>query len=113
VTVTVVSFRPQIAAVGDGLLALLGVVSDRDTDPSPATDSLAGFRMATVFGTLAALFRTLADTANPTALTLSKKTFYEGLARAARRAISGTVDTDDDGTPDTLRHAAVPRLERA
>ena len=34
---TVVSFRPQIAAVGDALLAMLGIASDRNTDPVPGS----------------------------------------------------------------------------
>jgi hypothetical protein len=112
VKITLVTFRPQIAAVGDQLLALLGISSDRATDPAPESTGLAGFRLAAVFGTLAAVYRTLADTADATSLTLAKKTFYDNLFGAARRAISGTVDADADGTPETLRRADAPLLQR-
>lgn len=112
VQVSVLTFRPQIAAVGDELLALLGISSDRSGEPAPATASLAGFRIATVFGTLAVLFRTLAGATNPSSLTLSKRNFYDGLAKAARRAIAGTLDLNGDGVPETPRHTALPTLER-
>jgi hypothetical protein len=111
VTVAVRTFRPQIAAVGDGLLALVGVTADRDSSP-PALTDLAGFRLATVFGTLAAVFRALATAPAATSLTVAKKNFYDGLARATRRALAATVDTDDDAIPDTRRAAALPTLER-
>ncbi len=111
VQVTVVSFRPQIAAVGDGLLAMVGVQSDRDAaDPGIADTS--GFRFATVFGVLCAVYRTLADAKSATNLTYSKLGFYEGLYRGARRAIAATVDDDGDGLPETLRRAAVGEMVR-
>ena len=101
VKVTIITFRPQIAAIGDQLLALVGVASDRTTTPAPASTDLTGFRTATIFGTLAALFRTLAEAAPPTNVTLAKKAFYDSLAQSSRRVISATVDQDHDGTPET------------
>jgi hypothetical protein len=112
VKVTVLSFRPQIAAVGDGLLSLVGVISDRDAEASPAYSDPVGFRPAAVFGTLAAVFRTLAETSTATNITYSKKAFYEGLAQAARQALVATVDQDGDGVPETRVHSAVHQLER-
>jgi hypothetical protein len=111
VKVTVVSFRPQIAAVGDGLLALMGIESGRDSaDPSLCDTS--GFGHATVFGVLAAVFRTLATASTATNLTYSKLGFYEGLYRGARRAIAATVDRDGDGVPETRRRTDVGKLVR-
>jgi hypothetical protein len=112
VKVSVLSFHPQIAAVGDQLLALVGIASDRSSEPAPASANLAGFRLATVFGVLAAIYRTLADTSAATNLTFAKKTFYEQLAHAARRAISASVDTDGDGVPDARVRADAPALVR-
>ncbi len=113
VKVTVISFRPQIAVIGDELLALVGIASDRTSDPTPASNNLTGFRTATVFGTLAALFRTLAEATPPTNITLAKKAFYETLAQTSRRTITATVDEDHDGTPETELRADVPVLTRA
>jgi hypothetical protein len=112
VKVTVLSFRPQIAAVGDGLLSLVGVASDRETDASPVYSDASGFKPAAVFGTLAAIFRTLAETSTATNITYSKKLFYEGLAQASRQALAATVDQDGDGVPETRVHSAVHQLER-
>ena len=112
VKVTVVSFRPQIAAVGDELLALVGVPADRD-DADPSCADLTGFRLATIYGTLAAIYRTLAQASSATNITYSKLGFYEGLYRGARRAIAATVDRDGDGVPETRVHAGVATLRRA
>ena len=111
VKVTVVSFRPQIAAVGDGLLAMVGVESSRDSADPPLCDT-SGFRHAAVFGVLAAVYRTLATASTATNLTYSKLGFYEGLYRGARRAIAATVDRDGDGVPETPRRTDVAQLSR-
>jgi hypothetical protein len=112
VKVTVLSFRPQIAAVGDALLALVGVASDRSSDASPAYANAAGFKPAAIFGTLAAIYRTLVETSSATNITYSKRTFYEGLAQAARQTLTATVDQDGDGVPETCVHSGVHTLER-
>jgi hypothetical protein len=111
VKVTVVSFRPQIAAVGDGLLAMIGVESGRDSE-EPGLADTSGFRHATVFGVLAAVYRTLAAAQAASTITYSKLGFYEGLYRGARRAIAATVDRDGDGVPETAA-AGVSALSRA
>jgi hypothetical protein len=113
VKVTVLSFRPQIAAVGDALLSLVGVASDRSTDAAPAYADAAGFKPAAIFGTLAAIYRTLVETPSANNITYGKKAFYEGLALAARQTLMATVDQDGDGVPETRVHAAVHALERA
>jgi len=113
VKVTVVTFRPQIAAVGDALMALLGIASDRNTEPTPAYEKLGGFRMAATFATLAAVYRHLADGTAPNSTAYAKKSFYELLAHSSRRAIAATIDLDGDGIPETLRRADVPELTRA
>jgi hypothetical protein len=112
VKVTVVSFRPQIAAVGDELLALVGIESGRERE-DPGLCDTSGFRHATVFGVLAAAYRTLADAETATNLTYSKLGFYEGLYRGARRAIAATVDRDGDGVPETPRQAGIGDLVRS
>ena len=56
---TVVTVRPQIGEVGDALLGAIGVASDRDNGPAVATADLSGFRMASVFGVLAVVYRAL------------------------------------------------------
>jgi hypothetical protein len=101
VKVTVVSFRPQIAASGDALLALVGVQSSRDADATPASADLSGFGPACGFAALAALFRTLTESKHATNLVFSKHDFYDGLARAARQTLSATIDQDGDGIPET------------
>jgi hypothetical protein len=113
VKVTVVTFQPQIAAVGDALLGLVGIASDRDTEPMPASAGLCGFKAAAIFGTLAAIYRTLVETESATNITFSKRTFYEGLAQAARLTLGATVDRDGDGVPETRRWSGVHVLERA
>ena len=112
VKVTVVSFRPQIAAVGDGLLALIGVASDRETEPTVATEDLRGFRTAAAFGTLAAIFRTLSSVEGVTEAMKAKQGFYEKLFETARRSIGGRVDEDGDGVAETRVEAGVGRLIR-
>jgi hypothetical protein len=112
VKVTVVTFQPQIAAVGDALLALVGIASDRDTDPEPAYAGLCGFRPAAVFGTLAVIYRTLVDAKSATNITYSKRAFYEGLAQAARQTLGATIDCDGDGVPDRRVLSGVHGLRR-
>jgi len=112
VKVTITSFRPQVAAVGDELLALVGIASDRETDPTPGATNLAGFRTAATFATLAALFRTLAATTNATTLTLSKLNFYDRLASGTRHAISVSIDTNNDSLSDSVRRADTLSLQR-
>jgi hypothetical protein len=90
VTVTVMSFRPQIAAVGDELLAAVGVVSERGNDG--AVESPRGFRMASVFGVLAAVFRVLAGKEGASATTTAKREFYEKEYAAVRRGVRGCVE---------------------
>ena len=109
--VTVVSFRPQIAALGDELLGLIGVASDRQTAANQSATDLRGFRTAAVFGVLAALFRTLSAGDVPAWVT-AKRGFYEKMYAEARRAISGKVDQDHDGTPDRRVNAGVGELVR-
>ncbi len=114
VTLAVVSFRPQIAAVGDGLLARVGVTCDRETDAAtPAYGDLAGFGPACIWGTLAAIFRTLCDAKSATNITYSKKSFYDGLAQAAAETLSATIDRDGDGVAETRVLAASAMPERA
>jgi hypothetical protein len=111
VKISVVSFRPQIAAVGDGLLAMIGLEAGRDSE-DPGLADTAGFRHATIFGVLAAVYRTLAAASAATNITYSKLGFYEGLYRGARRAIAATVDRDGDGVPETPAAAGVGNLQR-
>src|SRR6185369_2317751 len=66
VKVTVIIFRPQIAAVGDALLALVGVACDRDSGAAPVYSDLSGFKPAAIFGTLAAIYRTLVEAKHAT-----------------------------------------------
>jgi hypothetical protein len=112
VKVTVVTFQPQIAAVGDALLALVGIASDRDNLPAPASVGLCGFKAAAIFGTLAAIYRALVETQSATNVTFSKRTFYEGLAQASRLTLGATIDRDGDGIPETRRWSGVHLLER-
>ena len=112
VKATVVTYRPQIAAVGDSLLGLLGITSDRDTEGAPAFGSVVGFKPAAIFGTLAAIYRGLAEATNASNVTLSKRAFYEGLAQAARLTISAMVDEDGDGVPETRVWGGVREVER-
>ncbi|MCL2648129.1 MAG: hypothetical protein FWD61_14145 [Phycisphaerales bacterium] len=112
VKVTVVTFRPQIAAVGDSLLELVGVSSGRGNEASPKFGGTAGFRAAAVFGTLAAVYRALAATENASNIVLSKRAFYEGLAQASRQTISALVDANGDGVPEKWVWGAVKELQR-
>ncbi len=112
VKVTVATFRPQIAAVGDDLLSAIGMASDRADEAAPISEKLHGFLPAAIFGTLAAIYRKLSDATDATAATLAKKTFYESMAKGARRVIAGTVDENGDGTPETVVRADVPVMER-
>ena len=90
VTVTVASFRPQIAAVGDELLALVGVTSDRG-EAGATVERPRGFRMACVLGALAAIFRVLAAAEGATAGDAAKRGFYEKAYADVRRGVSGKV----------------------
>jgi len=90
VTVTVMSFRPQIAAIGDELLGLLGVASDRE-DASISVERPRGFRMASVFGTLAAIFRVLAAADGAGTVVAAKRDFYEKTYADVRRNVRGKV----------------------
>jgi hypothetical protein len=90
-TVTVVSFRPQIAAIGDDLLALLGVTSGR-AEEGATVEQPRGFRMACVFGTLAAVYRVLAAAEGATAADAAKRDFYEKTYADVRRGVRGRVD---------------------
>lgn len=112
VKVTVVTFRPQIGAVGDSLLELIGVSSDRGHEASPKFGETAGFRPATVFGTLAAVYRALAAAENVNNIVLSKRAFYEGLAQASRQTIAALVDANGDGVPEKWVWGAVKELQR-
>jgi hypothetical protein len=112
VKVTVLTFKPQIGAVGDSLLSLVGVASDRATDPTPAYGGLCGFKPAAIFGTLAAIYRTLVTATGATANTLSKRIFYEGLEQASRQTLGATIDRDGDGVPETRRLSGVHLLQR-
>jgi len=112
VKVTVVSFRPQIGAVGDGLLAQLGVGSDRHTEADKVVGGLLGFRTACVFGVLAAVFRTLLSVEGESAANKAKLLFYGKLFEGARRGISGMVDEDGDGVAERREEAGVSRLVR-
>jgi len=112
VKVTVITFNPQIAAVGDGLLALVGVASDRDSAPTPAYSTLCGFKPAAIFGTLAAIYRTLVEAQSATNVTFSKQAFYEGLAQASRQTLGATIDCDGDGVPDRRVLSGVRSLRR-
>src|SRR5262249_21234446 len=49
VKVSVMTFQPQIAAVADALLAIVGIASDRDSGPAPAYTGMCGFRSAAIF----------------------------------------------------------------
>jgi hypothetical protein len=81
--------------------------------PTPASAGLCGFKAAAIFGTLAAIYRTLVETQSATAITFSKRTFYEGLAQASRLTLGATIDRDGDGVPETRRLSGVHVLERA
>ena len=99
--------------MGDDLLSLIGVASDRGTDPAPAYACLLGFKPAAIFGTLAAIYRTLADTKAATNVIYNKRAFYEGLAQASRQTLGATVDRDGDGVPETRVLSGVHMLTRA
>jgi hypothetical protein len=91
VTVTVVSFRPQIAAIGDELLALIGVASGRG-EAGETVEEARGFRMACVFGVLAAVFRVLAAAEGAGAVEGAKRDYYERTYADVRRGVRGVVD---------------------
>lgn len=113
VKVTVVSFRAQIAVVGDELRALVGVATDRaNGTATPALKELTDFRMAAAFGTLALVYRMLSAVTNPTATVLSKYTVYAQAYGALRRSLKAKVDLDHDGVPETVVRSGVRRLER-
>ncbi|MGN6366832.1 MAG: hypothetical protein ACTHN5_00945 [Phycisphaerae bacterium] len=113
VKATVVTFQPQIAAVGDALLSLVGIASDRDTSPAPASADLCGFRTAAIFGTLAAIYRTLVDAKSATNLTFGKRAYYEGLAQSSRQQLAATIDCDGDGVAEERVLSGVHTLRRA
>ncbi len=113
VGVTVGSFRPQIGAVGDGLLALVGVRTDEATGgKAPVHADLGGFGPACVFGTLATVYRALSEAKHASSVVLAKREFYAGLAQAARLTLTATVDQDGDGVAETRVHSAVRELVR-
>lgn len=112
VKITVVTFQPQIAAVGDALFGLVGITSDRDSSPGPASTGLSGFRAAAIFGTLAAIYRTLVDAKSATNITFSKRTYYEGLAQSSRQQLAATIDCDGDGVPEERVLSGVHTLRR-
>ncbi|HEY4329903.1 MAG TPA: hypothetical protein VGN88_09215 [Phycisphaerae bacterium] len=111
VIVTLVTFQPQIAAIGDELLSLVGVASDRQTAAAKATSDLRGFRTAAVFGVLAAVFRTLSAGDLPAWVT-AKRGFYEKLYAEARLKIHAKVGGDADGIPARPVSAGVVELVR-
>ena len=113
VKVTVVTFQPQMAAVGDGLFGLVGITSDRDSSPAPAYADLSGFRAAAIFGTLAAIYRTLVDTKSATPTTFSKRNYYEALAESSRQTLAATIDCDGDGVPEEHVLSGAHTLRRA
>lgn len=113
VKVTVVSFRAQIAAVGDELRGLVGVGTDRASGTTvPAMKELTDFRMAAAFGTLAMVYRMMSSVTNPSATVLSKMTVYGQAYGALRRSLKAKVDLDHDGVPETVVRSGVRRLER-
>ena len=83
-----------------------------DYEGAPAFGSVVGFKPAAIFGTLAAIYRGLAEATNASNVTLSKRAFYEGLAQAARQTISAMVDEDGDGVPETRVWGGVREVER-
>jgi hypothetical protein len=103
-TVTVVSFRALIAAVGDEVLALLGVAPGALGGAS----QVLGLKAAVVFGALAAVYRA----AGPSARADAKLALYTRYYQIARRAIAGAVDADGDGVAETPVGAAVTTWER-
>lgn len=104
VSVTVMSFRPQIAAVGDELLGLLGVTSDR-VDAGGEVERPRGFRTACVLGVLAAVFRVVAAGSGATAAQAARRDFYDKMYAEARREVRGRVEGRE-------RRAAVGELVR-
>ncbi len=92
VNVSVMTFRAQIAAVGDELLGLVGVESDRDEDPAETLADLRGFRTAAVMGTLAAVFRAVSTDAEVSAAMLAKRDFYFKTYLALRRRMEARVN---------------------
>jgi hypothetical protein len=92
VKVTVMTFRAQIAAVGDELLGLIGLESDRDSEPDDGLEDLRGFRIAAVMGTLAAVLRTMSTASEVSAAMLAKRDFYQKTYLALRRRLEARVD---------------------
>ena len=113
VKVTVVTFQPQIAAVGDALRAGGAHERSRLFAGAPAYADLRGFRAAAIFGTLAAIYRTLVETQSATNITFSKRTYYEGLAQTSRQQLAATIDCDGDGVPEEQVLSGVHTLKRA
>ncbi len=105
VTATVVSFRPQIAAIGDELLGLIGVASGRG-EAGETVEQARGFRMACVFGVLAAVFRVLAAAEGASAVEAAKRDYYERRYADVRRGVRGVVE-------GKCRRGSVGRLMRA
>jgi hypothetical protein len=104
VKVTIVSFHPVIAAVGDELLALLGIEPRMLTEAS----TVMGLKTATIFGTLAALFRAI----GPSAAADKKLALYTRMFQLARRAVGGWVDADGDGVAERRVCAGIAVMER-
>jgi len=84
VSVTVLSFHPQIAAVSDRLLEAADVAAEATVEHPRY------FRTACVLGTLSAVFRVLAE--GGTAAQAAKRDFYEQMFTQIRRGMSGRVD---------------------
>jgi len=92
VKVTVMTFRPQIAAVGDELLGVIGVGSDRETEPDVTLEDLRGFRTAAAMGTLATVLRTMSTGEDVSSAMLAKRDFYLKTYLALRRRLESRVN---------------------
>ena len=111
VSVTVMSFGPQIAGVGDDLLALVGASHDRDA-PEPALEETSGFRSAAIYGTLAALFRMAVVPVLTSKEVVVKEKLYQAAYLTLRRSLVARVDLDGDGVVDSVVRSGVRTLER-
>ena len=84
------SLREELKQYGE-LLALLGVTSTRE-DAGITVERPRGFRMACVFGALAAIYRILAAADGATAAEAAQRDFYEKTYADVRRGVRGKVD---------------------